>query len=291
MSNTPAAELPLLFVPVDFSPASDHAARYAVMLARLLPARLHFFHAWKPDVLAASPGSATRELDETCKQLEAYALSLVPSPSIPFTCSASMLEPAATIISETHVQNAALIVMGSIGATGLKEKLVGSTTLAVLDHSRIPVLSVPLDCAVLPPSKLLLASDGALSSLDAISYAARVAGMLSAQLSFVHVGDPKQETAFDQAFTDAVHFRTQGLRISFETWKGHDVFDGLNRLLQEEENAWLALVQKEHGLLHRLFNPGIVHRMKLHGQTPLLVLHEKRGVFFQPDVRVEEVLG
>ncbi len=51
-------------------------------------------------------------------------------------------EPSSTIVDFAEKVNASLIVVGSRGLSRLKRALIGSVSLAVLEHSKIPVLVV-----------------------------------------------------------------------------------------------------------------------------------------------------
>ena len=63
------------------------------------------------------------------------------------------------VIEESKNNNADLIVMGSQGATGLKEMLVGSNTEKVVRHSDIPVLVIKKEIDIFKINDMIFASN------------------------------------------------------------------------------------------------------------------------------------
>ena len=57
-------------------------------------------------------------------------------------------------ISEQEVD---LVIMGTLGKSGLREKLMGSITAAVMEKTTCPLLSIPLEYDWSPPRKMLVA--------------------------------------------------------------------------------------------------------------------------------------
>jgi nucleotide-binding universal stress UspA family protein len=126
------------------------------------------------------------------------------------TFSALTGEPADQILNAAERLRADLIVLGTHGLTGVERLFLGSTTLGVLQHTKVPVLAVPrakgeMDSAPSPswPGKRILAAvelDGD-SRID-VNAAARVAEWFGSSLLLLHViaaplapswlsGDPK----------------------------------------------------------------------------------------------------
>jgi nucleotide-binding universal stress UspA family protein len=126
------------------------------------------------------------------------------------TFSALTGEPADQILKAAERLRADLIVLGTHGLTGVERLFLGSTTLGVLQHTKVPVLAVPrakgeMDSAPSPswPGKRILAAveldDD--SRID-VNAAARVAEWFGSSLLLLHViaaplapswlsGDPK----------------------------------------------------------------------------------------------------
>jgi universal stress protein A len=139
--------------PVDFSESSDHAARYAVGLARQLGASIHFVHAWQPPVyplpdgpIILGPEVVARITDEARRALDAVA-ERFRDPEL--TIETRLLQGATDheIVRCASEIGADLIVMGTHGRTGLAHLVLGSVAERVVRTAGVPVLCVPRERA------------------------------------------------------------------------------------------------------------------------------------------------
>lgn len=127
----------------DFSPASNVAFNVAAALARDYRARIIALHVVEPVHMGFSEFSAyvgpDEDKGEAMKMLKALK---APSPTV--TIEHRMLEgDAATVIVETAAEVAAdLIVMGTMGRTGLTRLVMGSVAEEVLRRAPCPVLTI-----------------------------------------------------------------------------------------------------------------------------------------------------
>lgn len=64
-------------------------------------------------------------------------------PRLPVTGRCIVGKVTEVIVDEAAKQEAVLIVMGTLGATGLEHVLLGSTAFSVIRSARVPVLAVP----------------------------------------------------------------------------------------------------------------------------------------------------
>ena len=139
-----------ILCPVDFSAASEEAARYAVQLAGSLGAsRLAFLHVFQRPIGPAIEVASTfidaqaevaikehlrRELEGLAKRHSAHGVEV----------EASLLEgiPYATIVEQAEAIEADLLVMATHGRTGLSHLLLGSVAEKVVRTSTVPVCTV-----------------------------------------------------------------------------------------------------------------------------------------------------
>jgi nucleotide-binding universal stress UspA family protein len=142
-----------ILVPVDDSPLSMKAAKYAARLARSSRSRLTALHVIPSfRILAGIDGVvADPELYspvEYRKSTEAYARKILAK--VDAIAKASRVkcegvfvtgdEPWQAIIKSAKGRRCDLVVMASHGRRGLSAILLGSETSKVLTHSKIPVL-------------------------------------------------------------------------------------------------------------------------------------------------------
>lgn len=138
-----------ILIPTDGSTLSEDAAKHGVRFAHSIGARITFFYA----IPRFSTSEVMMELLETTrgdynKAALAYAtehlhhlskLAQVGGVACDVAHAASD-SPAGEIIKAATAGGCDLILMASHGRSGIQSVLLGSETLKVLTHSRIPVL-------------------------------------------------------------------------------------------------------------------------------------------------------
>lgn len=138
-----------ILVAVDFSDVSAAALRTAQDLARRLGAQLKVVHVVQPQpVPLPLEGSAiymdevqSWQIEEAEKSLEKFVAEHCPPGTVTITKVRSGV--AATEIGQAAVDHdAAMIVLGTHGRTGLKHLLMGSIAESVLRVAPVPVLCV-----------------------------------------------------------------------------------------------------------------------------------------------------
>lgn len=136
-----------LLCPVDFSPTSEEALRYAVSLAAALrAAEVHVLHVYQPPMagfldgavlppaLAETKRRAERELEDLVKRYCAHDVALTPH----------LVEgvPYQVIVDQAQALGVDLVVMGTHGRSLLTHVLLGSVTERVVRLSAVPVCTV-----------------------------------------------------------------------------------------------------------------------------------------------------
>lgn len=146
-----ASPIRTILCPVDFSPESEEAVRYAVSLGeRIGAAEVRLLHVHQPvahifpesavvydsEVLSDARSRMGRQLEELAKRFGSHGVDL----------DARLVDgiPYAAIVEHAEEMEADLIVMGTHGRTGLAHFLIGSTAERVVRASRIPVCTVRL---------------------------------------------------------------------------------------------------------------------------------------------------
>jgi nucleotide-binding universal stress UspA family protein len=134
-------------VPIDFSPESKKALRYASSLAAGCGAALRLVH-------VVEPGSFVNDLanvavirdDKEVAQDAAVRLQCLAQDEveelIPVQAEVRIGKPYHEIVSIAKTLGADLIVIATHGYTGLKHALLGSTAERVVRHAPCPVLVV-----------------------------------------------------------------------------------------------------------------------------------------------------
>jgi len=140
-----------ILVPVDFSPHSELALRYATTLASRLGASVQLLHV-VDDPMATGPWSsevAIPDLSELLKNLIADAerrleqsRAAVGHLRVPMATTVRTGYSAQTITEHATAGGIDLIVMGTHGRSGLAHLFMGSVAESVVRHAPCPVLTL-----------------------------------------------------------------------------------------------------------------------------------------------------
>lgn len=133
-----------ILFPTDFSPASEHALRWATSLARDSGATICVVHVEEPP-MAYGGGEMYVGFDDaaTKEELRRTLVQIVPTDhNVAYDHKLLVGNPADAIVHEAEAENADLIVMGTHGRTGLTRLLMGSVAEAVVRRAKCPVLTV-----------------------------------------------------------------------------------------------------------------------------------------------------
>jgi nucleotide-binding universal stress UspA family protein len=137
-----------ILVPVDFSPACEHAARYAIDLARQLggasSAEIDFVHAWQLAGYATPTSELAKDSDRQLReQLDGFIKGLGAT-GVTTRGHVRIGVPYAEVVAAASELKSDLIVMGTTGKTGLEHFLVGSVAERVVRSAEVPVVTVRL---------------------------------------------------------------------------------------------------------------------------------------------------
>jgi len=138
-----------ILIPTDGSELAGKAVQHGIAFAKEIGARITLltvttpFHvfALDPQVVEDTPDQYKKHIQEhAAKMLGAIANS---AKAVGVTCESAAVEhehPYQAIIDTARSKGCDLIVMASHGRRGISAIVLGSETLKVLTHSKIPVL-------------------------------------------------------------------------------------------------------------------------------------------------------
>jgi len=141
-----------LLIPTDFSKYSDHALEFAIEFAQNKGGKLYLLHSVYTthifDSLYLDPILAARlmkDVETAAEEKLASMRSEISKRGVDVetvsTCS-PLIDAIEDVIKGNHID---LVLMGTKGASGLKEFFIGSNTEKVMRISSVPVLAIPDD--------------------------------------------------------------------------------------------------------------------------------------------------
>jgi len=144
-----AVAITRILAPTDFSPGAERALRWAAALAERFGAELIFLHVVDLGIAALAGLSphvaAMPAVDELTRVLRAEATEGMANLAARYPHARTLIlegSPRPLILQAAREEDTSLIVMGTLGRTGLSHLVFGSVAEHVVRHSPVPVLTV-----------------------------------------------------------------------------------------------------------------------------------------------------
>lgn len=272
-----------ILFPTDLSEAASRAFIYALQIAQKMDARIVTLHVYQwPDISGLM--HVPRALEEMYESIdlqafENYRDTLPVLDKVQSEAGYGGIEVAhtiregktiPTILAQAKEENADLVVMGTTGARGLKEIILGSVAGEVLENAPCPVLAVPERAEF----------DGRLDKIAfTVSYQEEEHRALQRLLDLFAPFNPAVHLVnVDLAHTEAHNKRMDEWRVAyakyekvdFHVLEGTDLKPTLMQFLDERGIDLLAMVTHKRNFLEELFHYSRAKTLSYHSHTPIL---------------------
>lgn len=270
-----------ILVPTDFSAPSFKALNYACSLGLTYGSEIVIFHVNEAPVMLTNELAVSADYSGMEKEFMARFEQLrndllVKYPGIRCNYRYCVGVAAAEIISMSSKEGFDLIVMGTNGATGLTEVLIGSITQKVAANSECPVLAVPSDAPANKPFRIAFATNFDDHELQSIFLLTEIVRPFDTEITIVHIGDPanlkKENENFDY-FRGQVMTNISYDKIDFKIVSGRDREAELENFIVINKMDWLAIAKRKRNFFDRLTSTSLSNKMTFHANIPILIFH------------------
>lgn len=277
--------MPSFFVPIDFSASAHKAFEYALLLAKKTQGELTLYHGYavvvNTEVLYPTAGYFELEFSgyeqrislEFDNFLAPYDLQGI---NIKRLVKAGFVHEDIQDLAKRH--HADMIVMGTKGATGLKEVLVGSVTASVARSTEIPLLIIPLATEMQLPKHIVFALSLEDTDREIIQKLLELNVWFQARITVLRICHPSNENLENAKITALQHFFVgQGEKLRFESISYPDVPEGLDLYSKGIPTDLMAVYMHHYGFFERLFRQSVTEELAYHTNIPLLVLKSEKS--------------
>lgn len=280
-----------ILVPTDFSTCANNAVDFAVQSAKVLPAEVTLFHAFEvkgnvyTDYMGVNKEFNQALLDDVHSKLAELKKIIEETEGVVVNTYVAVTPLVDAIMATVEEKGIDWVVMGTLGATGLKEKLWGGKTAALIGKTKVPVMVIPYEYEWKKPEKFLLASNQFEKEPAILDYLFEMADLYMAQVQVAVFTDEDDDKAV--AFLEHTRKTPQYEKLLKEQYKeqtltvthlyGMEFEETLQKHIKENEIDIAAMItyQKEKGFWDRLFHPSMTKRMSYHTKIPLLAIPTK----------------
>lgn len=273
-----------VLLPTDFSDNSFEAIRYALLTFKNIDCEFHLLHTYMPPIyqveyVLGSPGqiglgdlikeNALNDLDKLQKRLEEqYNNSKHTFKS--YACL-NTLTPQVNEMVEDHKID--VIVMGTKGATGAQEILLGTNTVHIIKKAKCPVIAIPPNFEYEVPKEILFPTDyevdfnnKKLSLLLEIAQQ-NISSIEVLNVSFGYDLSEKQlenKVKLDKVLKNVAHL--------FHDWPNQEVIQAINNFQLKYKMNLLVMINNKHTFVERLFIEPVIKKIGFHIKIPFMVI-------------------
>lgn len=278
-----------ILVPVDFSTCADNAVDFAIQSAKYLPVEITLLHAFEltgnvyTDYMGVNQEFNQTLLDKVKEELLQLEKRIKEQEGVVVRTAINRGSVKDAILEACEEKNIDLVVMGTLGASGLKEKLWGSKTASLIGDSKVPVLVIPCEYKWRKPQKMLMATNRFEKDPAILDFLFEMANLYLARVQvavFTDEDDDKAAAFLEHGRKIPVYERMLKEQYKENTLTaihlfGNEFEDTLRDYIKKNEIDILAMVTYPRSFWDRVFHPSITKRVSCHTTIPLLAIPAK----------------
>jgi nucleotide-binding universal stress UspA family protein len=269
-------------VATDFSAPSRHAALYAAKLAAVAGAELTLLHAYLLPTPVSEVPYVMVSVDELQRDNEKLAREMADGihqeTGVSVKTMVNIGLPADEVVYQAKEISADMVVVGMRGENKAIDKLIGSTTAAIIRKSSVPVLVVPPKSTYAPIQQVTYATDYSYTmNLRCLSTLQEAISLFpGSRLNVVHIQRPGEIMNAEQiAGKVRLEPMLEHIQHEYFNLENSSVEAGLEHFLSQHPSQLLVMVAHKHSWWERLVSGSHTKEMAYRSDIPLLVLQDE----------------
>ena len=271
-----------ILVPTDFSISADYGIHYALELAKIFDASIDLSHSLIPfesgfySISESNKENLNTEKNLINRLAKIKSHILKSNSDLPISFYVDRGPESIQITKFCKKNKIDLIVMGTKGASGLKEAIVGSFTADVMTKAPCLVMAIPQKCKFKRPKRITYASDYDKKDIRIIQSIFNLNSFFNAQINILHIDDTNNDTESSKAF-NKYKIKTENnfpdVPLSFQHIEGEDVAkEILHATFADKTDILVISPIKREGIWNHLFHKSITKTVSYHIHIPLLTI-------------------
>ncbi len=170
------------------------------------------------------------------------------------------------------------IVMGTKGASGLKEVFMGSNTYRIINEIDFcPIIAVPDDFQVKDSIDTIVLATGYehLFETYELNPLLKLAKLFDSEIWVTYVGNPNELTPQQLASKNLLKKKLKDVKHKFvEVEKEGSIHSAIQKAIERNKEVdMVAMINYGHGFFEKLTHEAVIKKVSFNTQVPFLVLH------------------
>lgn len=272
-----------ILLPTDFSENAYNAVAYAAQLFKEETCTFYLLNAYTPvlydsEFMYYTPTMSIDDIYSTNSQkglnrVEKRIKKEFPNKNHQFE-KRSVFHFLTDAINEiVEKEDIDLVIMGTQGATGAQEILLGSNTIHAIKKTDCPVLVIPSEYAFQPLKNILLPTDLSIGFRDnQLSVLRQIGLSKKSKLHILHVLQDKALSQNQEEGKKILAKYFNDLEFNFHIVEQENVPDAIEDFQEKQPVELLAMINNKHSFFENLFFQPVIHKIGFHVKVPFLVL-------------------
>ncbi|MEM7551607.1 MAG: universal stress protein [Bacteroidota bacterium] len=275
-----------IIVPTDFSEIANNALKLAIDLAKKIDGELILVNAFNIPTSYGEVGvnnlvkgmayEVEKDIEQKFIELEDNVEGLS---EILFKTEVKHGTVSNVINSLVGLYNADLIVMGTKGASGLEEVIIGSNASDALKYSKCPVLVVPQNSSIEGLHKVVFASDfKRIDNKESLAPLKLIMLLYKSDLAILHINTSESDLSEEELEEKkALETYFKGSPQVNHELTYSSVESGIKEYISKNPTDLLAMVRRKHGFWEKLLKGSQTQKLVDHGDVPVLIFPAENG--------------
>ena len=269
-----------IIVPLDFSQTADKALDAAITIAKLHQMSLLLVHVVHvPLIDAVGPlgysADAHQALFKGAQEAMDKRVALVKQHQIEVEGRILDGFVADTLEEQVNESHAQLLVMGTTGASGILERLIGSNATHLLHRVKIPMLFIPEKSGPFSPKHVLFATQLERDDRMPLAHALGLLVPFNADVELLHVNANLQlDLQANTPLLEALKSEFPQTNLELREITADSASEGLELFLLDNPVDLLVMVPQRKSWLDRLFEGSTTRNLAMQARVPMLMVPE-----------------
>ncbi|WP_242093565.1 universal stress protein [Aestuariivivens sediminicola] len=275
-----------ILLPTDFSENSWNAIAYAIRLFEHADCKFHLLHTYTPEIyhleyVLGEPsqfGMQNYARDNAITNLDTLKhriLKELPSSRHSFEEVASFNTLVTEIKDLVEARQIDYVIMGTKGASGVKELLFGSNTVHTMKHMNCPILAIPDNYSFEKPEAVLFPTDYKINfKAKHLKPLIDIVALYNSKINILHAtygydlseSQKKNKRRLNKHLKDIAHLH---YHVSNQT-----VEEGISKFQLKTHINLLVMMKNRHSFFEKLFFKSTINHIGFHLNVPFLVIPE-----------------
>jgi len=276
-----------ILLPTDFSDNAENAIKYAVQLYKDEKCNFILLNTYTPIIYqfehlqASSPQlqvleivkeTSNRKLNELIQTIKTE----FNNPNHTFTQISAFNTLTAEIdeLFEGNIMD--LVVMGTKGASGLKEVLFGSNTVHVLKNTKCPVIAIPSGFSFETPHEILFPTDYEIDyQKKHVQSILDISALYNARVNILHVFYGSDLSDNQHANRKKLESYFKEIACLFHDVKNQNIPEAITKFQLKARINLLVMINNKHSFFENIFFKSTINQIGFHLNIPFMVIPSK----------------